>query len=208
MAKSNVPGRFFRFFRRSVGRPLADGLWPSWFGGKEKPPTSADFRDDADSGGKLRRGYRRLTTPPCVLKHHAPWGIGAHITYIISLWCQANSNGDRGVPRRGRTSSWPSWWALRSPSQVAFPGLLTALMSLLLHKKHSDTSSFVRQWKTVCFVSKVCKWNIIVLIWISNCSFFSRKWKKVRNSCSWWYKFHVSNLHLSLWFSTTCVVDT
>ena len=55
MAKSNDPERFFRFFRRSVGRPLADGLWPSWVGGKEKPPTSADFREDADSGGKLRR---------------------------------------------------------------------------------------------------------------------------------------------------------
>ena len=53
MAKSNVPGRFFRFFRRSVGRPLADGLWPSWVGGKEKPPTSADFRRDADSGGEI-----------------------------------------------------------------------------------------------------------------------------------------------------------
>ena len=84
MAKSNVQGRFFCFFRRSVGRPLADGLWPSWVGGKEKPPTSASFGKTPTAGGELRRGYRRLTTPPCVLKHHAPWRCGAHITYIMS----------------------------------------------------------------------------------------------------------------------------
>ena len=53
MAKSNDPGRFFRFFfGGAAGRPLADGLWPWVVGGKEKPPTSADFRDDADSGGE------------------------------------------------------------------------------------------------------------------------------------------------------------
>ena len=68
-----------------VGRPLADGLWPSWVGGKEKPPTSASFGKTPTAGERLRRGYRRLTTPPCALKHHAPWRCGAHITYIMSL---------------------------------------------------------------------------------------------------------------------------
>ena len=42
---------FFVFFRRSVGRPLADGLWPSWVGGKEKPPTSASFLQDKPIAG-------------------------------------------------------------------------------------------------------------------------------------------------------------
>ena len=42
---------FSVFFRRSVGRPLADGLWPSWVGGKEKPPTSASFLQDKPIAG-------------------------------------------------------------------------------------------------------------------------------------------------------------
>ena len=61
--KVKRPRTIFSFF--FVGR--SDGLWRTAFGlwrtafgawvvgGKEKPPTSADFRDDADSGGKLRR---------------------------------------------------------------------------------------------------------------------------------------------------------
>ena len=27
------------------GRPLADGLWPSWVGGKEKPPSSVGLQN-------------------------------------------------------------------------------------------------------------------------------------------------------------------
>ena len=49
------PRTIFPFFSSvgrtpSGGRPLAFGLWRSC--GKEKPPTSADFREDADSGGE------------------------------------------------------------------------------------------------------------------------------------------------------------
>ena len=72
---------FFRFFRRSVGRPLAFGLWPSWVGGKEKPPTSASFGKTPTAGERLRR-VRWVTNPRA--RTFAPWGIGAHITYIMS----------------------------------------------------------------------------------------------------------------------------
>ena len=72
---------FFCFFRRSVGRPLSDGLWPSWVGGKEKPPTLADFRRDADSGGEIAPSSW-VTNPRA--RTFAPWRCGAHITYIMS----------------------------------------------------------------------------------------------------------------------------
>ena len=80
---------FFRFFRRSVGRPLADGLWRTAFGlrgsaAKKSPRHRQTFAMTPIAGERLRRGYMRLTTPPCVLKHHAPWRCGAHITYIMS----------------------------------------------------------------------------------------------------------------------------
>ena len=83
--KVKRPRTIFPFFfvgrTAFAGRPLSDGLWPLWGGGKEKPPTSADFRRDADSGGKLRR-VRWVTNPRA--RTFAPWGIGAHITYIMS----------------------------------------------------------------------------------------------------------------------------
>lgn len=95
MAKSNAPGRFFSFF--FVGR--SDGLWRTAFwpwlvGGKEKPPTSADFRDDADSGGEIAPSSW-VTNPRA--RTFAPWGIGAHITYIMSSLCQAARNVNQGV---------------------------------------------------------------------------------------------------------------
>ena len=86
MAKSNDPERFFPFFL-SVGRtafggrPLSDGLWPSWFGGKEKPPTSADFRDDADSGGEIAPSSWVTNPRARTLRRFL---CGAHITYIMS----------------------------------------------------------------------------------------------------------------------------
>ena len=80
--KVKRPGRFFFvFFRRAVGRPLAFGLWPSWVGGKEKPPTSASFGKTPTAGERLRR-VRWVTNPRA--RTFAPWGIGAHITYIMS----------------------------------------------------------------------------------------------------------------------------
>lgn len=90
---------FSRFFRLAVGRPLAD-LVLVGTAAKKSPRHRQTFAGTPTAGGELRRGYRRLTTPPCVLKHHAPWRCGAHITYIISSLCQANANGNRGVPRR------------------------------------------------------------------------------------------------------------
>lgn len=99
--KVKRPGTIFSvFFRLSVGRPLAVGLWPLAFGGraaKKSPRHRQTFAGTPTAGGELRRGYRRLTTPPCVLKHHAPWRCGAHITYIMSSLCQANQNGNPGV---------------------------------------------------------------------------------------------------------------
>ena len=54
--KVKRPRTIFSFFSSVCrtafgGRPFSLGGG----GGKEKPPTSADFCDDADSGGKLRR---------------------------------------------------------------------------------------------------------------------------------------------------------
>ena len=63
------------------GRPLSDGLWPSWFGGKEKPPTSADFRDDADSGGEIAPSSWVTNPRARTLRRFL---CGAHITYIMS----------------------------------------------------------------------------------------------------------------------------
>ena len=55
--QSQTPRELFSdFFSAARSDGLSVGrLWPLWVGGKEKPPTSADFRDDADSGWKLRR---------------------------------------------------------------------------------------------------------------------------------------------------------
>ena len=83
--KVKRPRTIFPFFfvGRSAfaGRPLADGLWPWVVGGKEKPPTSADFRRDADSGGEIAPSSR-LTRPRARTLRRG--GIGAHITYIMS----------------------------------------------------------------------------------------------------------------------------
>ena len=50
--KVKRPANFFPiFFGGAVGRPLADGLWPLWVGGKEKPPTSASFGKTPTAGG-------------------------------------------------------------------------------------------------------------------------------------------------------------
>ena len=82
MAKSNDPRTFFPiFFGVADGRPLANGLWPWVVGGKEKPPTSADFRDDADSGGEIAPSVW-VTNPRARTLRRG--GIGAHITYIMS----------------------------------------------------------------------------------------------------------------------------
>ena len=87
---------FFDFFRR---RGRTAGRCPLAFagGGKKSPRHRLTFAMTPTAGGELRRGYRRLTTPPCVLKHHAPWRCGAHITYIRSSACQVNRNGNPGV---------------------------------------------------------------------------------------------------------------
>ena len=84
MAKSNAPRTFFRFFSaaRPDGRAVGFGLCGS--AAKKSPRHRLTFARTPTAGGELRRGYRRLTTPPCVLKHHAPWRCGAHITYIMS----------------------------------------------------------------------------------------------------------------------------
>ena len=51
--KVKRPANFFPiFFGGAAGRPVGS-LWPLAVGGKEKPPSSADFREDADSGGEI-----------------------------------------------------------------------------------------------------------------------------------------------------------
>ena len=73
---------FFRFFfGGAAGRPLADGLWPLWVGGKEKPPTSADFSENADSGGEIAPSVW-VTNPRARTLRRV--GCGAYITYITS----------------------------------------------------------------------------------------------------------------------------
>ena len=82
MAKSNDPRTFFRFF--SAARPdgLSVGLlWPLAVGVKEKPPTSADFRRDADSGGEIAPSSWVTNPRARTLRRFL---CGAHITYIMS----------------------------------------------------------------------------------------------------------------------------
>ena len=98
MAKSNAPRTFFRFFSAARRDGRAVGFGPCGVGeAKKSPRHRLTFAGTPTAGGELRRGYRRLTTPPCVLKHHAPWWVGAHITYIMPSGCQANPNGNPGV---------------------------------------------------------------------------------------------------------------
>ena len=144
MAKSNAPRTFFRFFFGGAAGRAGGWLWPLWVGGKEKPPSSADFRRDADSGGKLRRGYRRLTTPPCVLKHHAPWWVGAHITYIMPPGCQAILTEILAYPRCAEDRPYGVGIGHQETFRMAFSGRLAALRSILLYNTYSALSSFAR----------------------------------------------------------------
>ena len=142
MAKSNDPERFFRFFRRSVGRPLADGLWPSWVGGKEKPPTSADFRDDADSGGEIAPSSWVTNPRARTLRRFFVWRThNIHHVIMMSSESEWKSRRIHGAMRTGLPASGS---ACHGTFLTAFSGRLAALRSILLHNKYLALSSFAR----------------------------------------------------------------
>ena len=120
MAKSNAPRTFFPFFS-SVGRTAFGGR-PLALGGlgKEKPPSSADFRRDADSGGEIAPSVW-VTNPRA--RTFAPWGCGAHITYIRSSACQVDQNGNPGVStvRCGQAFRRPDRPARNVPDGLFWP---------------------------------------------------------------------------------------
>lgn len=144
MAKSNDPGRFFPFFpsvgrTASGGRPLAFGLWRSC--GKEKPPTSADFCEDADSGGEIAPSVW-VTNPRA--RTFAPWCDWRthNIHHVIMMSSEHECESRRSASRIGRHHGLDDGLSASVPG--GFPGHLTAFRSLLLHNKYFALSSFAR----------------------------------------------------------------
>lgn len=156
MAKSNDPWRFFPFFV-SVGRTAFGGLGPCGGRRQRKAPVIGWTAKLADGRGEIAPSVW-VTNPRA--RTFAPLWCGAHITYIISSLCQANANGNRGVPRRVPDIIMAFLIGLEVSVQGGFsPASWRSCGVSLLRKKYSYASSFARQWKTVYFVSKVCKWN-------------------------------------------------
>ena len=94
MAKSNAPRTFFPiFFGGAAGRPWRVALD---FGGRRqrKAPVIGWTAKLADGGGEIAPSVW-VTNPRA--RTFAPWGCGAHITYIRSSACQVDQNGNPGV---------------------------------------------------------------------------------------------------------------
>lgn len=136
---------FFRFF--SAARP--DGLWRTAFGlwlwrscGKEKPPTSADFSENADSGGEIAPSVW-VTNPRA--RTFAPWGDWRthNIHHVIMM---SSESGWKSMRIHGamRTGLPESGSAFHGTYRTAFPGRLAAFRSTLLHNKYLALSSFAR----------------------------------------------------------------
>lgn len=69
--QSQTPRELFSRFSRRRGQTAFGGLGPWEDGGKEKPPTSADFSENADSGGEIAPSVW-VTNPRA--RTFAPWG--------------------------------------------------------------------------------------------------------------------------------------
>ena len=133
---------FFRFFRRSVGRPLADGLWPSWVGGKEKPPTSADFCEDADSGG--RTAPSSWVTNPRARTFAPWWDWRTHNIHHVIMMSSEHERKSRRLHGALRTGLPASGSACHWTFLTAFSGRLAAFRSISLHNRYLALSSFAR----------------------------------------------------------------
>ena len=115
---------FFRFFSGgAAGRPLADGLWPLWVGGKEKPPTSADFRRDADSGGRTAPRLQAVDysavcpQASCAVEVWRTYNI--HHVIMMSIGSERKSRRIHGAQRTGLPASGRPIWNV--PDGLSWP---------------------------------------------------------------------------------------
>ena len=134
---------FFVFF---VGR--SDGLsvgrlWPLAVGGKEKPPTSADFCEDADSGGRTAPRLQAVDySAVCPQASCAVEVWRTHNIHHVIMMSSEHERRSRRIHGALRTGLRASGSACHWTFLTAFSGRLAALRSILLHNKYLALSSF------------------------------------------------------------------
>ena len=128
MAKSNAPRTFFPFFfGGAAGRPVGR-LWPLAVGGKEKPPTSADFRRYADSGGEIAPSVW-VTNPRA--RTFAPWlDWRTHNIHHVIIMSSESEWKSRRIHCAVLTGPTASGSACHGTFLTAFSGRLSALRSI------------------------------------------------------------------------------
>ena len=143
MAKSNAPRTFFPIFSaaRQDGGRTAFGLGRS---GQRKAPTSADFCEDADSGG--RTAPRLQAVDYSAVCPQASCAVEVWRTHNIHHATRMSSEHEcesrRSESRIGRHHVLADGLSASVPG--GFSGHMTALRSLLLYNIYSALSSFAR----------------------------------------------------------------
>ena len=143
MAKSNDPGRFFRFFS-SVGRTAFGGRPLAFVGRRQRkaPDIGKFFAGQTDSGGEIAPSSW-VTNPRA--RTFAPWwDWRTHNIHHVIMMSSEHERKSRRIHGALRTGLRASGSACHGTFLTAFSGRLAAFRSILLHNRYFALSSFAR----------------------------------------------------------------